>query len=111
MSNLCNFFLFILIVIFVCLLLIGVVLVLLLLVKLVLLCILFGLIVFFSMFGNLLWVIEVEVISKLEVMMVRVKGIRKVNFILDNGSGLIFLELDKYVDIDVICFEVFIIIR
>lgn len=111
MSNPRNLSSFTLIVTFVCLSLIGVVLVPLLPVKLAPSRSLPGLTVSFSMPGNSSRVIEAEVTSKLEAMMVRVKGIRKVNSTSDNGSGSISLELDKHADIDVTRFEVSTIIR
>lgn len=111
MSNPRNLSSFTLIVTFVCLSLIGVVLVPLLPVKLAPSCTLPGLTVSFSMPGNSSRVIEAEVTSKLEAMMARVKGIRKVNSTSDNGSGSISLELDKHADIDVTRFEVSTIIR
>lgn len=111
MSNPRNLSSFTLIVTFVCLSLIGVVLVPLLPVKLAPSRTLPGLTVSFSMPGNSSRVIEAEVTSKLEAMMARVKGIRKVNSTSDNGSGSISLELDKHADIDVTRFEVSAIIR
>ena len=79
MSNPRNLSSFTLIVTFVCLSLIGVVLVPLLPVKLAPSRTLPGLTVSFSMPGNSSRVIEAEVTSKLEAMMAKVKGIRKVN--------------------------------
>ena len=111
MSNPRNLSSFTLIVTFVCLSLIGVVLVPLLPVKLAPSHTLPGLTVSFSMPGNSSRVIEAEVTSKLEAMMARVKGIRKVNSTSDNGSGSISLELDKHANIDVARFEVSTIIR
>ena len=111
MSNPRNLSSFTLIVTFVCLSLIGVVLVPLLPVKLAPSRTLPGLTVSFSMPGNSSRVIEAEVTSKLEAMMARVKGIRKVNSTSDNGSGSISLELDKHANIDVTRFEVSTIIR
>lgn len=111
MSNPRNLSSFTLIVTFVCLSLIGVVLVPLLPVKLAPSRTLPGLTVSFSMPGNSSRVIEAEVTSKLEAMMARVKGIRKVNSTSDNGSGSISLELDKHANIDVTRFEVSAIIR
>lgn len=111
MSNPRNLSSFTLIVTFVCLSLIGVVLVPLLPVKLAPSRTLPGLTVSFSMPGNSSRVIEAEVTSKLEAMMARVKGIRKVNSTSNNGSGSISLELDKHADIDVTRFEVSTIIR
>ena len=111
MSNLRNLSSFTLIVIFVCLSLIGGVLVPLLPVKLAPSRTLPGLTVSFSMPGNSSRVIEAEVTSKLEAMMARVKGIRKVNSTSDNGRGSITLELDKHADIDATRFEVSTLIR
>lgn len=111
MSNPHKFSSFTLIVIFVCLSLIGLVLVPLLPVKLAPSRTLPGLTVSFSMPGNSSRVIEAEVTSKLEAMMARVKGIRKINSTSDNGGGSITLELDKHTDIDVTRFEVSTIIR
>lgn len=111
MSNLRNLSSFTLIVIFVCLSLIGGGLVPLLPVKLAPSRTLPGLTVSFSMPGNSSRVIEAEVTSKLEAMMARVKGIRKVNSTSDNGRGSITLELDKHADIDATRFEVSTLIR
>ena len=111
MSHLRNLSSFTLIVIFVCLSLIGGVLVPLLPVKLAPSRTLPGLTVSFSMPGNSSRVIEAEVTSKLEAMMARVKGIRKVNSTSDNGRGSITLELDKHADIDATRFEVSTLIR
>lgn len=111
MSYFRNLSSFTLIVTFVCLSLIGLVLVPLLPVKLAPSRTLPGLTISFSMPGNSSRVIEAEVTSKLEAMMARVKGIRKVNSTSDNGSGSVTLELDKHADIDAARFEVSTIIR
>ncbi len=111
MSNLRSFSPFTLIVVFVCLSLIGLVLVPLLPVKLAPSRTLPGLTISFSMPGNSSRVVETEVTSKLESMLARVKGIKKVNSTSDNGSGHITLELDKHADIDAARFEVSTIIR
>ncbi len=111
MSYFRNLSSFTLIVTFVCLSLIGLVLVPLLPVKLAPSRTLPGLTISFSMPGNSSRVIEAEVTSKLEAMMARVKGIRKVNSTSDNGSGFVTLELDKHADIDAARFEVSTIIR
>lgn len=111
MSNPRSFSPFTLIVVFVCLSLIGLVLVPLLPVKLAPSRTLPGLTISFSMPGNSSRVIETEVTSKLESMLARVKGIKKVNSTSDNGSGHITLELDKHADIDAARFEVSTIIR
>lgn len=111
MSNPRNLSPFTLIVTFVCLSLVGLVLVPLLPVKLAPSRTLPGLTISFSMPGNSSRVIEAEVTSKLEAMMARVKGIKKVGSTSDNGSGSITLELDKHADIDATRFEVSTIIR
>lgn len=111
MSYFRNLSSFTLIVTFVCLSLIGLVLVPLLPVKLAPSRTLPGLTISFNMPGNSSRVIEAEVTSKLEAMMARVKGIRKVNSTSDNGSGFVTLELDKHADIDAARFEVSTIIR
>ena len=111
MSRLHNFSSFTLIVAFVCLSLIGVVLVPLLPVKLAPSRTLPGLTVSFTMPGNSSRVIEAEVTGKLESMMARIKGVRKVNSTSDNGKGSVTLELDKHADMDVTRFEVSTLIR
>ncbi len=102
---------FTLIVTFVCLSLIGAAFIPMLTVKLAPSRNLPGLSISFSMPGNSSRVIEMEVTGKLEGMMSRVKGIRKITSTSDNGSGQIDLELDRHADIEVARFEVSTIIR
>ena len=102
---------FTLIVTFVCLSLVGLALLPLLPVKLSPSRTLPGLTVSFSMPGNSSRVIEAEVTSRLEAMLARVKGVKSVNSISDNGSGSITLEMDKHADMDAARFEVSTIVR
>lgn len=111
MSKLLNLSSFTLIVAFTCLSLIGLVLIPLLPVKLAPSRTLPALTISYGMPGNSSRVIETEVTGKLESMLARVKGIKHVNSVSDNGSGYITLELDKHADIDAARFEVSTIIR
>ena len=111
MSKIRTFSPFTLIVAFVCLSLVGLALMPLLPVKLSPSRTLPGLTVSFSMPGNSSRVIEAEVTSRLEAMLTRVKGVKNVNSISDNGSGSITLEMDKHADMDATRFEVSTIIR
>lgn len=111
MSKIRTFSPFTLIVAFVCLSLVGLALMPLLPVKLSPSRTLPGLTVSFSMLGNSSRVIEAEVTSRLEAMLTRVKGVKNVNSISDNGSGSITLEMDKHADMDATRFEVSTIIR
>ena len=56
-------------------------------------------------------VVEMEVTSKLEAMLARITGVKKIESTSDNGSGSIRVELDKHVDIDAARFEASTIIR
>ncbi|MBO7418845.1 MAG: efflux RND transporter permease subunit [Bacteroidaceae bacterium] len=56
-------------------------------------------------------VVEMEVTSRLESMLARIKGVKKIGSTSDNGSGSIKVELDKHVDIDAARFEASTIIR
>lgn len=67
--------------------------------------------VHYTMSGNSARVIEMEVTSRLEAMLVRIKGIKEINSISGNGWGYITIELDKHTDIDVARFETSTIIR
>ncbi len=102
---------FTLIVTFVCLSLVGLALIPLLPVKLSPSRTLPGLTVSFTMPGNSSRVIEAEVTSRLEAMLSRVKGVKRVNSTSDNGSGSITLEMDKHADMDATRFEVSTIVR
>ncbi|MEA4936475.1 MAG: efflux RND transporter permease subunit [Paludibacter sp.] len=65
----------------------------------------------FSMYGSSPVVVEREVSSKLEAMLGRMTGVRKINSNSGNGWGHISIELDKHADPDAARFEVSTIIR
>ena len=65
----------------------------------------------YSMPGNSARVIEMEVTSRLEAMLARIKGIKEINSTSSNGSGRITLELDKHTNVDAARFEASTIIR
>ena len=102
---------FTLIVTFVCLSLVGLALLPLLPVKLSPSHTLPRLTVSFSMPGNPAPVVESEVTSKLEGLLSRVRGVRKVSSTSDNGSGRVTIELDRHAGVDVVRFEVSTLIR
>lgn len=102
---------FTLIVAFICIALVGVALIPLLPVKLNPSRTLPGFTVRFSMPGTSARVVEMEATSKLESMLARIKGIRKIYSTSGNGWGNITIELDKHADTDVVRFEASTIIR
>lgn len=102
---------FTLIVTFVCLALVGIALIPLLPVKLNPSRTLPGFTVNFSMPGTSSRVIEMEVTSKLEAMLARIRGVQKINSTSGNGFGSITVELDKHASIDAARFEASTIIR
>lgn len=102
---------FTLIVAFICVALIGVALIPLLPVKLNPSRMLPGFTVQFSMPGTSARVVEMEVTSKLEAMLSRIKGIKNIYSTSANGRGAITIELDKHADVDVVRFEASTIIR
>ena len=102
---------FTVIVAFVCLALVGVALIPLLPVKLNPSRSLPGFTVGFSMPGTSSRVVEMEVTSKLEGLLSRVRGVRKVSSTSDNGSGRVTIELDRHAGVDVVRFEVSTLIR
>lgn len=65
----------------------------------------------FSMYGSSPIVIEMEVTSKLEAMLSRMRGVRKISSSSGNGWGSITLQFDKHVNPDHARFEVSTIIR
>lgn len=65
----------------------------------------------YSMPGNSARVIEMEVTSRLESMLARIKGIKEINSVSGNGWGYVTIELDKHTDIDAARFEASTIIR
>ena len=102
---------FTLIVAFVCLALVGVALIPLLPVKLNPSRSLPGFTVGFSMPGTSSRVVEMEVTSKLESMLARIRGVKNLNSTSGNGFGRITVELDKHADVDAVRFEASTIIR
>ena len=65
----------------------------------------------YSMPGNSARVIEMEVTSRLESMLARIKGIKEINSTSGNGWGYVTLELDKHTNIDAARFEASTIVR
>ena len=65
----------------------------------------------YNMPGNSARVIEMEVTSRLEAMLARIKGIKEINSTSGNGWGYVTLELDKHTNIDAARFEASTIIR
>lgn len=102
---------FTVIVAFVCLALVGVALIPLLPVKLNPSRSLPGFTVGFSMPGTSSRVVEMEVTSKLESMLARIRGVKRLNSTSGNGYGNITVELDKHADVEVVRFEASTIIR
>jgi multidrug efflux pump subunit AcrB len=102
---------FTVIVIFVCLSLVGLALLPLLPVKLNPSHNLPSFTVSFSMPGASSRVVEQEATCKLEAMLSRIRGVRKISSTSGNGSGKITVELDKHADIDNARFEAATVIR
>ena len=102
---------FTVIIAFVCLAIVGVALIPLLPVKLAPSRTLPSITVHFNMPRNSARVVEMEATSRLESMLARVNGIKKMNSTSGNGWGRITIELDKHTSIDVARFEVSAIIR
>lgn len=102
---------FTLIVTFICISLVGIALIPLLPVKLSPSQTLPGLTVNFSMPGNSARNIEMEVSSKLESMLTRIKGVKNIYSNSGNGWGNISIELDRHTNIDAARFEASTIIR
>ncbi|MBR5298395.1 MAG: efflux RND transporter permease subunit, partial [Parabacteroides sp.] len=65
----------------------------------------------YKMPGNSARVIEMEVTSRLESMLARIKGIKEIQSTSSNGSGSIRIELDKHTNMDAARFEASTIIR
>ncbi|MDR2057727.1 MAG: efflux RND transporter permease subunit [Dysgonamonadaceae bacterium] len=65
----------------------------------------------FNLQGNASRVVEMEVTSKLEAMLSRIKGVENIASTSGNGWGNIVIRFDKHVDVDVARFEVSTIIR
>ena len=102
---------FTVIVLFVCLSLIGLATLPLLPVKLNPSRTLPGFTVSYAVPGSSSRVVETEVTSKLEAMLARITGVKKIESSSDNGSGSINVELDKHVDVEAARFEASTIIR
>ena len=102
---------FTLIVSFVCLSLVGLAVVPLLPVKLNPSRSLPGFTVEFALPGTSSRVVEMEVTSKLESMLARISGIKKMESVSGNGWGNITVELDKHADVDAARFEASTIVR
>ena len=91
---------------FVCLTLVGVAIVPLLTVKLAPDRTLPQITVRFQMPGSAPRVVEMEVTSKLEAMLSRIKGVENITSSSGVGSGSITIAFDKHANIDVARFEV-----
>ena len=65
----------------------------------------------YNMAGNSSRVIEMEVTSRLESMLSRIKGVKEITSTSGNGWGRITLELDKHTNIDAARFEASTIVR
>ena len=65
----------------------------------------------FSMPGSASRVVEMEATSKIEAMLSRIKGIKKITSRSGNGWGNVSLEMDKHTSIDVARFEASTVIR
>ena len=102
---------FTLIVSFVCLALVGLALVPQLPVKLNPSRSLPGFTVSFNMQGASSRVVEMEVTSKLEAMLARIRGVEKMRSTSGNGYGSITIDLDKHADVDAVRFEASTIVR
>ncbi|MDO5607256.1 MAG: efflux RND transporter permease subunit [Capnocytophaga sp.] len=96
---------------FLCVSLVGLALVPLLPVKLAPSQVLPGLTVSFSMQGSASRVVEMEVTSKLEAMLSRIKGVKSITSRSGNGWGNVTLEIDKHTSIEATRFEAATIIR
>jgi multidrug efflux pump subunit AcrB len=65
----------------------------------------------FSMNNMSSRVVEMEVTSKLEGMLGRIKGIQRVSSSSDNGNGFITVQLNKHAKVNVVRFEIASMIR
>lgn len=102
---------FSIILVFLCVSLVGIALIPLLPIKLAPSQTLPGLTVSFTMSGSASRVVEMEVTSKIEGMLSRIKGVKNITSRSGNGWGSVSLEIDKHTSIDVARFEVATIIR
>lgn len=67
--------------------------------------------VHYSMPNHSSRVIEMEVTSRLESMLARIKGVKEISSLSANGSGSITIELDKHTHVDAARFEASTIVR
>ncbi|MDR0560577.1 MAG: efflux RND transporter permease subunit, partial [Prevotellaceae bacterium] len=67
--------------------------------------------IYFSMHGQSAQVIEMEVTSKIEAMLSRIRGVRGISSNSGNGSGSITVRLSEYADPDMARFEISTVIR
>jgi len=65
----------------------------------------------FNLQGSSARIVEMEVTSKLEAMLARIKGVENIRSTSGNGWGRIDFRFNKHIDIDAIRFEVSTIIR
>ena len=65
----------------------------------------------YSMTGSSSRVIESDVTSKIESMVNRIKGVNRVSSSSGNGWGRVYVSFDKFVDIDIVRFELAATIR
>ena len=65
----------------------------------------------FNMPGNSARIVEMEVTSKLEAMLARIGGVKKIHSTSGNNYGRVTLELDKHASMDMVRFEASTIIR
>lgn len=65
----------------------------------------------FSMPGSAARVVEMEVTSKLESMLCRMKGVKDIQSVSSNGQGRITVSFDKHVSVDAARFEAATIVR
>lgn len=65
----------------------------------------------FSMPNNSARVIESEVTSRLESMLARIQGVKKISSTSENGFGSVTLGLDKHADIEATRFEASTVVR
>ena len=65
----------------------------------------------FSMSGSSARIVEMEVTSKLEAMLGRIDGVRKISSRSNNNGGSITLQIDKHASMDIIRFEASTIVR
>ncbi|MCD7972813.1 MAG: efflux RND transporter permease subunit [Candidatus Azobacteroides sp.] len=96
---------------FVCLALVGLVLIPRLTVKLAPSRSLPQIHVHFSMPGSSSRIVEMEATSRLEAMLNRLSGLKKINSSSGNGWGYIYLEFDRHTNMEMARFEVSTIIR